>query len=403
MKEYIEILGEINKKSQNGFDGHCQILSGALSEVFYYLRYGLIFNDNKSIEKAYDILNYHSETANDYVLNYKFAHGLPGIAWLSCFLVNNGFLSNEYLENFDDIDYAIKKSLSWDRENKLYDYTVGALGKAQYFLEREKTDLTNQALHEILDILETNAIWNDKDSCTWLDYYTSTNTPGALNPKPFYNLGLGHGISSIVYFLCKLYKADINKSKCEVLIRGAINWLISQRTSQYSPYAYPNIVGSSVVEDVYNVQGWCHGLLSNSFSYFFAGKTLADSSYLNEFGIALKYCKKITVEKALSSCDELILPKGVKIGLDFCHGASGIIYMYDKLAIVTKNSDAIDLSKYWNTEVLQNIVQEKCLTGFYKYGILGGLPGLGMALLQKIDNTKLLGWDKALLLDFEAF
>lgn len=405
-KYYEDILFNINKTVKRDFDGHCQVMSGVLSDALYFFKYALHFKDEESMDRAYEIVNYHIETATDHLLNYKFAHGLPGISWMVSFLNNQGLIDKELLIHFKEIDLAIEKSLEWDFADHTYDLTVGMIGKGQYFFERGLTADNTKIISNIIDQLELQAVFFNSGSCAWLDHYTSLHNKDERKIGPYYNLGLGHGLSSVVYFLCKCYKAGIQREKTEKLINSSLNWLYEQEDLAHYPYILENIKYSGEQTGTYQsrIQGWCQGLISNGFSFLIAGRTLGSSDYLKKFDEILSASTKIRSEEKLFDGKEFKLTNDSVLDLSFCHGLTGLIFLYDRLYFLTQNSDCMTMSNYWSEIMFKDVLSNIPLGEFYNHGILGGLPGLGMTILQKLDLGKSsFGWEKAFLLDLENF
>ncbi|QDZ60764.1 hypothetical protein EVD19_08965 [Elizabethkingia meningoseptica] len=90
----------------------------------------------------------------------------------------------------------------------------GAIGYGVYFLERYKNTSANQYkkkyleyINKLLEYLEYSSV-NYNNGIYW-------ECEGNHEPKHI-NLGLAHGIPSIVCFLARVYNADIHRAAIKI-------------------------------------------------------------------------------------------------------------------------------------------------------------------------------------------
>jgi tetratricopeptide (TPR) repeat protein len=398
MNNYKPIIDRINTFITEDYDGHCQVMSGVLSDALYFFYYGLHYNNQEMLDRAYRIVDYHIETANDYVLNFKFAHGLPGIAWLTQFLVNKKLLPAECTGDLHEIDAAIDKTIEWDRQDHVYDLTVGSIGKGLYYFERGAAE-HQPVIERILNILHQTAVYTPDDACAWLDHYTSPHYKSPRKRTSYYNLGLGHGHASIVYFLCLCYRHGINRPLCEQLITGAIRWLQQHKLNAQWPYVLPNLVFRDGETNDDFTQGWCHGLVSNATALYFAGKTLQNEQWLQEFRDIIALSRKIICIDP--NYPTLKITGGYGIDLSLCHGVASFVYLYEKIYRQTSWPECREASDYW-TALLESSLTEDVLFHHRRHGLLGGLPGIAISFMSReAGEHTAFNWDRILLFDIE--
>ncbi|WP_143959467.1 glycoside hydrolase family protein [Litoribacter populi] len=263
-------------------DDNCQILSGVLSDGLFLLCYGSKSNDFDSINRGNFIVDYHLDTAEKYLLNFKWGHGVTGLAWMLSLSVNMNLIDKKVLNNIKTIDHFIGKSLISDFNYNSYDLTVGAFGKAHYFLERNISGVSIY-LEKIVDFLDNTAQYYSENEIFWFDYYTEGE-----HGKLKINMGLLHGHGSIIYFLSKFLKSGILKSRTHKLLNGALNFLklIYNLYNGLIPNSlYYDKKAKSFFTDKHeiSVQGWCHGVISNSFGFYFGGCVLEDEMWIKLF------------------------------------------------------------------------------------------------------------------------
>jgi len=387
-------------------DGHCQVMSGILSDALLLRVLGSKINSEKLIERSAYLLDYHLETAEEYILNYKWAHGFPGLAWCIALLNNSKLIEDRVLGDMDQVDDVVGKSLVHDFDLKSYDLTVGALGKAHYFLERNN-EKSREYLENIVDFLYENALGEKHNEAYWFDYYTIEHPQELV-----VNLGLFHGHSSIVYFLAKLYLKDIRSDRTKELLIRSLNFLekIYFRFDKNLPnrLLYEFEHKKLIEHPAGNVQGLCHGLNSNALAFYFGGIVLNENKWLELFEeiiVGSTSMKLEHVEHIENSEPQIHVAEGKgQMNVTFCHGIMGNIYLLDKLNRTLKNEK---ISAHLND--LEEFLWKLCIKEgelenhyFYHKGILSGKSGLALLLMNKLgEETSVL--DKLVLLDLGSF
>jgi len=387
-------------------DNHCQVMSGVLSDALLLRVLGSKINSEKLIERSSYLLDYHLETAEEYVLNYKWAHGLPGLTWCIALLNNNKLIDDGVLGDMDQIDDLIGQSLVHDFDLKSYDFTVGALGKAHYFLERNN-EKSKKYLEKIVGFLCENALGEKENDAYWFDYYTIEHPQELV-----VNLGLFHGHSSIVYFLAKLYLKDIRSDRAKELLVRSLNFL-EKVYFEFDKNLPNRLLYSSDHKKLIehpggNVHGLCHGPISNALAFYFGGTVLNENKWLGLFEEIIADATSMTLERVEygdSSEPQIYMADGKgHMNLTFCHGIIGNVYLFDKLNGILKNEK---ISAYLNG--LEGFLWKLCIKEgklendyFYHKGILSGKSGLALLLMNKLgEETSIL--DKLVLLDLESF
>lgn len=404
---YRSLLSQVNSDViKIKTDEHCQVISGVLSDALFLLISGKNLNDQNLINRSYELIDYHLETAEKFILNYKWAHGITGLGWMIATLCDKGLLDSSILGEIAELDECIGKSMLYDFEFESYDFSVGALGKIHYFLERNNKVARNYIVQAV-DYLDQSAIRLKTGGCFWLDHYTNENPNDLL-----VNFGLFHGHSSIVYFLGKIYNAGIETQKCEKLLEESLLFL-HQIYISFNHNIPNGLLFNRESEDFelypieHEIQGWCHGLLSNSLAFYFGAKTLKNQKWMGIFlEIINQVCnyKLDRVEYINNNEPTFYLRNGMgSIDTTFCHGLIGHIYMLDKLNKLLPNDMLKESSLYWENILMKYSFQKfKNINFFYHKGIIMGKSGLGFYLLQKLDmDTSVL--DKLFLLDLESF
>ncbi len=318
--------------------------------------------------------------------------GLAGTAWLMAFLSNEGLISYEE-DIFQTFDEIILASLQDDLNKKNYDFFHGYLGKCFYFLERQKQHKDDELLEKLLIDLESIG-----KPINEIRLWQVIHVDGNLTC----NLGLSHGIPSILVFFCKLYNLGIQTTYLEKRIREIANWLIGQKQSSEVSYFSYNTTYRTAAR-----LAWCYGDLGVAIALKHAGNSLKDA-----------YLQDVANDIIIHSTQRDILSAGVAINsrlnyaeTNFCHGASGIAFIYHNFYKDTQNKAIKIAADYWHEQV-EKAFKENEKNIFYTFvkreakiweitnGLLEGATGVALALLSEQYPDVKPTWDKFFLLDF---
>lgn len=344
---------------------------------------------NKCFYLSHDILN------NSPKVNLSFANGLAGWGWVVSHLEAKEQLDNDITDLLDDVDEILKVDLDRNIKTGNFDSLYGALGLGKYFLKRKKRS-------EVIKIVE---FLNDTKielagTLTWKRYNANTS-------KEEYNLSLAHGLTGIVYFLCKCILADISIVLCKNLLDGALQFFCANVRNNADlisilPGAIPV---SNIFPDNhsagYSRLGWCYGDLSTFYILWQAARIIRDSTLADFF---LSHLVSSTLRKDFNST--LIVDPG------FCHGTIGITYIYRKLWLKTGNQIFQTAADYWLNETLLFKKKQGAgdtylyLLGNFEnrrfqssHNLLEGDIGLCMVYLSILNKNLTDDWDEVFMLD----
>jgi len=272
-----ELVLAINQKLSN-IDNDLDLLEFSHPSIFVanggvpiYFAHRYINTGNDSF---LDKTMYHLERCIDSMdtlqLNFSLCSGVTGLAWLVRYLEQRGILADAD-SVVGEIDMIISDSLKVDFEERNYDLLYGFIGKGIYFLEHEHL---NKYVYSIVDFLIKAAITVESGK-TWLDNYTVLHKKD-LNLK--YNLGLAHGIPSIIIFLVLAYEKGIKRDEVKSLLISATEWLLAQKNTSKTNSIFPSY---SELED--NTQlAWCYGDLGIIIALINVGVAIGQPAYIHE-------------------------------------------------------------------------------------------------------------------------
>lgn len=373
---------------------------GKLASALYLYKYGIVLNDKNIINKGLTLFENiyltFEERVND-PGSLNFIEGWGGFAWMYQYLINNNVIEKDtelvsYLDNI-----FIEYCRSHSKANN-YDLFYGIVGVGVYFLERSRDancNNANQYLIEITDILIDLSQKRSK-GITWLvkSYEDGTTVV---------DLSMSHGINSIISFLTKVYE----KTKYEeaaYAATDAINWLLQFRKSDKKYSCFPKMVyikegvTDYVTDEYISRLAWCYGDLGIGYSIFTSGVRLKNKEFTDQGLTILDFCAQRMMGDAFVG----VVDKG------FCHGTSGIFYIFNKLITKYNKSQFVEIRNYWLDKSILNEgenVQQLYACGMKdgektyipEYGIVEGYAGIGLALLafkNNINDT----WDEIFML-----
>jgi lantibiotic modifying enzyme len=323
----------------------------------------------------------------------SFASGLAGIGWAIEHLKQNGFIETDtdsLIGSFDD--FLLPHMLEFIH-NGDYDYLHGALGIGLYYLNRSSNPKAQLYITELVNELEKRGTFFS-DCVAW-----ETKLSQVSNDRG-YNLGLSHGIASIMSILSRFYQGNILPDKTSILVEGVVNYLLSKkRDPKNFRYVFPGWISKN--ENQIGGSGrlsWCYSDLGISITLWQVGQIFNNDAWKNEAINILLSTTNIT------DCNEA----GVKDAA-LCHGTTGIAHIYNRAYNYTGIKKFKKSAIYWFEQSLKMAVFEDGLAGYKtyrtdKYGgmeknysFLEGIAGIGLAMISAVSEIDP-AWDNALLI-----
>ena len=332
---------------------------------------------NREVQISFDLLSTQ-------ILPTNFCNGVAGYFMLFNFLQQEKLYDIDIKEAEGYYKNYLESELLSEIESGAYDFLYSSLGIAYYFLLVGNFQL----IEKYITVLFDKAI-KDNDKLFWID---KSDPDGNFTP----NIGMAHGMSSIIIFLSKVLDQGINVKKSIELIQGSLNYILSQKLLESkNDNLYPSL--SLNDKDLRSRLGWCYGDLTIGLAFWNAGKVLKDVKCTQE---ALRIFENTTRRKDLQS--NFVVDPGL------CHGTSGISLIFKRIFLETNDYKYYDAYSYWLNETLKMAKYHDCLS-HYKYwsdgkfqpctnGLLEGLSGIALVLLSYLAPNSFLEWDKLLLI-----
>ncbi len=375
------------------------LLSGKTGVAYFFILYGEFLNDDSISERGHKILAETIEEINQGFNFPTFCSGIAGIGWVLEMICEEGFLEINSKEIFSEIDIFLDKIMASNFEQDNYDFLHGYLGEAMYFLKRYQNanSIKNRnkykvILIKVISVLQKTALEN-KELVYWESYVQAKNEIKVIN------LGLAHGMSSIINFLARLVIYQDFEPLVSPLLIKATRFILSVKSDAPSSKSlFPSWINQKQKTVEYSRLAWCYGDLGIGLSLWHAAEVLNDKILYKEAMAILKH-------SALRKSLETTMVKDAGL----CHGAFGIMLIFDYLYKSTAVIDFKNTADYWLLEGLKMANHENGYAGYMKWQpkeigswqkedcLLDGVAGIGLAILSYLSPTPL-KWSQCLMI-----
>jgi len=390
IKQKIDLIAEcIFDKIQKGQRESYGLYSeefGFLLFLLYYLKYSKSEKYTSLTEDYAEKLLENSVTVTGL---HTFCSGLSGILYLFEFLREYDFIDIDVNDVQTVLDNYLVTRMRQDIRQQNYDFMHGALGVGLYFMKRGNHP---EYIQELIDFLYSTA---EKDTNNSIFKWESIIDHEKNNRG--YNLSLSHGISSIIIFLARVVKSGKSETSVVEMLTGAINYILSQEKdfTQFGSYFSSHIPKDSTEPVLKSRLAWCYGDLGIGMALWQAGKALEKKEWEDKgFEILLQSTQRRSFKESFVQDARI------------CHGSAGIVMIYRRMYLETKESKFQEAIRYWINQTLNFSRFEDGLAGYkalYKdewrcdYSLLTGIAGIGLVLLSYLSENQQI-WDEMLLL-----
>lgn len=396
------LISDVNEKLDQIYNYICN------SELFQPL--GVLGGCNGSILFLYQMYQYKN---NDIYLQelYKrveslcsimglvkmpsFCNGYAGIAWVLRFLHCKEVLDFDNIDkSMADIDLFIYNNLLDQISN--YDFLHGSLGLAFYFVSFN-SPYSEKALKQFVDFLDKNKENDINGGYKWrTKIFTQVQSIGWA-----YNLGMAHGMASIVVFLALCVKKKIYIKKTLPLLKGVVEfYLRNKNPNNYaSSYSFWKPLDTNIYSE--SRLGWCYGDIGISCALIQAAIILGDDS--------LKSYACMVIDKTLVRIHSE--SKDITEA-NICHGTSGLSFMYNCFYQITHEDKYRIASLYWLDRTLclgheqgkhagftlpDAVPESSTMYGSY-LSIINGVSGIGSVLIASVSSVEQ-SWSNCIMLN----
>lgn len=275
----------------------------------------------------------------------SFSSGLTGVAFVLDYLSKTDlFELDDVTDILDQLDREIKKSVTIDIENGLYDYMYGYIGKGFYLMKREGNKRILEEIH-----LALKASLHDAQVPLWRDilgekYYSHV---------PLFSFGLAHGVAAILYFLMKSLPFNRDQALFKSIIINAMR-VIEQCQLDNEASLYPDDCISKKPSRL----GWCRGDLGIANVFYFAGQLFNDPYWTKKGIDVFVHCSSRRVENSF------IRTENGKIESGFCHGVAAPVHFFNSIYVRTGDPQFYEAHKYWKSILFEHFEDTKIFWQF---------------------------------------
>lgn len=371
------------------------LLTGKMSIAIFYACLFKASGKLKFKKYCQDIVKKVIDKMDSTEMSSGLCNGFTGVAWGINYISQIGILDigdENFFEEVDELIYSYSLSAV---QNGQYDFMHRGLSGAVYALDRLPNKEARLFLHQIVNALD-GIKETDEYGIKWDDKLSERPVGMELMPK--YSLGLAHGIPGIISLLLRMFEEEINKPIAEQLINGSIHWILKHKLSSSSQLSiFPDCITGSLKSALPSKLAWCYGDLCIAYVLFNAAKIFDNRLWLSEALSIMQH-----------SCGRREALNNPHLDAMFCHGTSGISYLFNKFYYLTGDERYLKESNFWLEKTLTFAVHRDAPGGYKKmenpqysiwvngYGILDGIAGIGLTFLSFLKPD--LDWDKSMLL-----
>lgn len=321
---------------------------------------------NKQLNK---LLSLTPSVAND----ISFGYGATGIAWLMELILSeqNDHYTSAFNQNYEDkLASILSSKLNWNGE---IEHVLGLSGIMPFASRRKLINKNSNLANIILNHFNILAIHSSDECITWCQ---PANSKFRFQPNPEIkeiNLGLAHGVPSIMSALITVINLEEKNDLACFLLEKSCNWLIQQSLNSDFKSIYSCFVGQRQSASL----GWCYGDLGIAIVLARAGIALGNINFI-------KSAIKIGIHAAMRNTESAMVRDA---GL--CHGSSGLFIQFNRLNDLVPRVEFAKAAKYWMDHTLK-LFKNRGVEGFYAFrngkyiedlSLLYGLSGVGLSLL----------------------
>jgi lantibiotic biosynthesis protein len=368
------------------------LMEGITGVAFIYSNLYEKYPNEEYINKIQIVLNSILKSISTNINSVSLCNGFSGNVFALNIINQLGFFEMEIEDILKDCDKTLISAIENNINNDSLDYLHGSLGIAYYFYDREKQKKLENGKYKFIF----------ENILVQIDTYIANVDAYDLNSKKdfFLNLGFAHGILSLIVFLSKNIKQD------EIRITKQLKNLIRILLRYETPYSssiskFPSIVNfknSTVSAQQYSIPlGWCYGDTITAYSIYVAGEALQDQRLI-----------KKAMDVGLSSCERLSGTTSKVVDACFCHGSSGVAYLYKRLYELSGNYSFKKSYNFWIKKTIELCNFKDGIAGYKKFsgeeyvnniGILDGAAGPAIVLLDYVNPINTSSWEKIFMIN----
>ncbi len=393
LKEISEVLDQETSKNKE-----IGVLSGTSGVALFQFYYSRFLDDDVHADKGVETITKMVDYINNGFNYPTFCTGIAGACWVLEILREEDFveLDEDFLSH--SVDGHLLEAMRADIKDDNFDFLHGAMGYGFYFLKRYQ-NITSEAskkkykayLDELILALKESSI-KEGDKIWWDSVLKKEEEVVGCN------LSLSHGIASNINFLSRLATYDEFFDDVKDLIAYTSNYILDYKNKDTSlTSTFPNWIVAGEVVDFNSRLAWCYGDLGIGISLLRVAETLKDQKLYEE---SIRILQKTTHRRDKEEAS--VIDAGL------CHGAYGVLQIYNYLYKKTGDSLFKAAADFWAQEALQMATIKEGYAGYAAWqgakeewlpevSLLEGVAGIGLTILSYLTPS-MAKWDECLLI-----
>ncbi|WP_299314148.1 lanthionine synthetase C family protein [uncultured Aquimarina sp.] len=391
LKEINTIVDQQQYQEEN--IGVLSGLSGITLFQFYYAK----FLDKDITDTGYKLIENCIQKINEGYNYGTYCSGISGMGWVLNHLEQNDFIEIDIDNLCLDLDNYLYQLMIDDLQKGNYDFLHGGLGYAFYFLSRYENTKSDSArknyqtyLLSFIDFLRKKSE-NYKDTLRWISEI------GLEHKEKVYNLGLSHGMSSIVGILTKLSRHEDFEKTSKKMLQGTISYILQyENPNKEDATLFPNIIYENGSYEYKSRLAWCYGDLGIGIRLWHASKVLQDESLQNTAITIMEHAAQRTNNK-----QNMVKDAGI------CHGSFGNAQIFLRMFKETNNDIFKNACEFWIEDGLNKATHIDGYAGYKQWkgpdewkkeiSLLEGIAGIGLTLIDYLADFET-SWDECLMI-----
>lgn len=357
--------------------GDLGLYGGRTGIVIFYFYYSKLTGQELYYNKALELLACNLQSVEIDTDNDSFRENIISLYWAIMHLSDNELIEADLNSVFGGVEGILFNEMLNKVKAGNYDLFSGGIGISEIFVKSKKLPY----LSRFVDELKKTAIKTDSGFIKWRSPLHS------IIEAPSYNLGLAHGIPSVILNLSKIYNLGIKKTTSKKLIEGAIKYIFSQKLDgAIFKSTFPGVTADFLYSQE-SPLAWCYGDLGLGIALLQTAVNINNDDLKTE---AIEILLLTTRRRDLK-----------REGLDkicLCHGTAGISHIYNRAFQYTGIKEFKTEARYWMLETINLCRRErKDSCNITDISILKGYAGIGLSIISAISDIEP-AWDNCLLL-----
>lgn len=383
-------ISSLNERNRN-----ISLFSGVSGAILCNFFVGQSLKDSKFLGQGEDLLDHLLKILNEKTFKlsnfFSFCNGLSGVCFLLDLLYREGFIKDSILDDMMDVEeFLFELGLKSIKVGKS-DFLHGGMGVLYYFLKRTEDKINEDRVIKMVEAYYDSAR---------IDHWGMRMKNSVLleREEEEFDLGLAHGLSGHLMILSEVYKKGICKELIDELILKGVQYIenksLNPEITGYKGMYPVSFIEKIPFDDPKNIEfydsrlGWCYGDLNYAMMYLKLYEIFGINTYRNK-----------ALEIGRFAANRMCLENAKIKNVFFCHGSSGVSFMFLKLFRFSSEHIFYEANQFWLEHVIENIdhnveFQEE----FSKSCLLNGRGGVILSLLAQIGDVEN-NWSELYLLN----